>query len=85
MVGDLKSGKGLRTSALFNTFENVIFTYGAEMTTYQGHIHKMGAPNIHLAGTGPALYTILEKKTQAEDLLVRFKNQGMEAYLTETL
>jgi 4-diphosphocytidyl-2-C-methyl-D-erythritol kinase len=83
-VQDLKSEKGRVTSQLFNTFENIFFTRGAELATYQSHIRKIGAPNIHLAGTGPALFTLLEDREKAEDLLIRLKNQGMEAYLTET-
>jgi 4-diphosphocytidyl-2-C-methyl-D-erythritol kinase len=83
-VANLKSGREFTDSELFNTFENVIFTRNAELTTYRGHIHKIGAPNVHLAGTGPALFTLLEEKSQAEDLLTRLKNQGMETYLTET-
>jgi 4-diphosphocytidyl-2-C-methyl-D-erythritol kinase len=84
LVADLKSGKGFPTSALFNTFENAVFTRGTELTTYRDHIRKIGVPDVHLAGTGPALFTLLQEKSQAENLLVRLKNQGMESYLTET-
>lgn len=84
LVSDLETGKDFNTSALFNTFENVTFTRGTELTTYQSHIRKIGAPNIHLAGTGPALFILLDKKPEAADLLLRLKNQGMATYLTET-
>jgi 4-diphosphocytidyl-2-C-methyl-D-erythritol kinase len=84
LVADLKAGKKITNSQLFNTFENIVFSPGAELTAYKNHILKIGAPNIHLAGTGPALYIMLQGKPQAEDLLTRLKNQGMEAYLTET-
>lgn len=84
VVADLKSGKGFTTSALFNTFENVVFTRGEELTDYRDHILKVGAPNVHLAGSGPSLFSLLNDKSQAEELLVRLKNQSMEAYLTET-
>jgi hypothetical protein len=30
------------------------------------------------------MFTLLEDKSQAEDLLVRLKNQRIEAFLTET-
>ena len=84
LVTCLKSGGEFNTSLLYNVFENVVFARGEELTIYRNHILKIGAPNIHLAGSGPTLFTLLEDKSQAEDLLIRLKNQGMEAYLTET-
>ena len=84
LVQDLKSGSEFNPVRLFNTFENVVFTRGAELTTYRSHIRKIGAPFVHLAGSGPALFTLLKDRTSAEDLVVRLKNQGMETYLAET-
>jgi len=84
LVAELKSGRGFTTSSLFNTFENIVFARGEELTDYRNHILKIGAPNIRLAGSGPTLFILLDNKSQAEDLLFRLKNQGMEAYLTET-
>ena len=84
LVANLKSGKGFTASGLFNIFENVIFTPDAELTVYRDRIRKISALNIHLAGAGPAMFTILEDKGQAEDLLERLKKQGLKAYLTET-
>jgi 4-diphosphocytidyl-2-C-methyl-D-erythritol kinase len=84
LVTNLKLSRGFTTSELFNTFENVTFIRGAELTAYQSRILKMGAPDVHLAGSGPALFIMSEDRTQAEDLLMRLKNQGMESYLTDT-
>ena len=84
LVTCLKSGGEFNTSLLYNVFENVVFARGEELTIYRNHILKIGAPNIHLAGSGPTMFTLLEAKSQADDLLIRLKNQGMEAYLTET-
>ena len=78
-------GEGFTSSLLFNTFENVVFARGEEPANYRDHILKIGAPNIHLAGSGPTLFTLLEDKARAEDLTTRLKNQGMAAVLTETL
>ena len=84
LVKYLKSGGEFNGSLLFNVFENVVFAGGEELTIFRDHILRIGVPNIHLAGSGPTLFTMLENKSQAEDLLIRLKNQGMEAYLTET-
>ena len=83
LVVDLKENK-FNPARLFNTFENIVFTRGAELTTYRSHIRKIGAPHVHLAGSGPALFVILKDRSQAEDLAMRLKNQGMETYLAET-
>ncbi len=84
LVADLKSGREFNPARLFNTFENVVFTRGAELTTYRSHIRKIGAPHVHLAGSGPALFTLVKDRTHAEDMAVRLKNQGMETYLVAT-
>jgi len=80
----IKSGNKLKSSQLFNTFENVTFEEFPELITYQKHILKTGASNVHLAGSGPVLFTLLNDGEQANDLYTRLKQQNMEAYLTET-
>ena len=84
LAADLKLKGEFNTSLLFNTFENVVFARGEELTNYRDHLLKIGAPNVHLAGSGPTLFTILDKKPQAEDLWKRLKDQKMDIYLTET-
>ena len=83
LVKELKEGK--EPSTLFNTFENVAFARGSELKVYRDHIRKLGAPHVHLAGSGPALFTIYKDKTRAEELHTRCKQQNMETYLVETL
>ena len=82
MVRELKEGK--EPPALFNTFENVAFAGGAKLKVYRDHIRKMGAPHVHLAGSGPALFTLFKDKAEAEELYTRCKHQKMEMYLVET-
>jgi 4-diphosphocytidyl-2-C-methyl-D-erythritol kinase len=84
LVSTLKSGQGFTSLLLFNTFENVVFARGEEPANNRDHILKIGAPNIHLAGSGPTLFTLLDDKSQAEDMTTRLKNQGMVTVLTET-
>lgn len=85
LIVALKSGKEVIPDCLFNTFENVFFTRGAELTKYRSHICKMDVPHVHLAGSGPALYMLLKDRKKSEDLVMQLKNQGMETYLVETL
>ncbi len=85
LVEQLKAGGELSPSLLFNTFENVTFVRSSEMSVYRSHIIKIGVTNVHLAGSGPALFTLVKDRVEAEDLHVRLQQQGMECYLAETV
>ena len=85
LVETLKEGGEFTPSMLFNTFENVAFNHFPEISLYREHIVKIGAANVHLAGSGPTLFTLVKGKTQAEDLYMRLKQQKLESYLTDTL
>jgi 4-diphosphocytidyl-2-C-methyl-D-erythritol kinase len=81
----LKESGEFKPSMLFNTFENVAFDFFAELTVYKEHFIKLGAPHVHLAGSGPALFTILDDKTKAGNLYARCQQQGLESYLADML
>jgi len=81
----LRGDKEFRTSLLFNTFENVAFAHQSKINVYRSHAIKVGAPDVHLAGSGPTLYTLLADKAQAEELYIRLRHQEMQPYLAETL
>lgn len=81
----LNEGREFKPSMLFNTFENVAFEFFPELTVYKEHYAKLGASYVHLAGSGPALFTMLEDKAQAEDLYTQCQQQGLESYLADTM
>jgi 4-diphosphocytidyl-2-C-methyl-D-erythritol kinase len=88
LVTSLQEKKRLEPDLLFNTFENVAFDpcmssigFAAELYVYRSHIMKIGAPNLHLAGSGPSLFSLVKDKASGENLATRLKNQGMEVYL----
>jgi len=85
LVDKLKADREFVPSLLFNTFENVAFARFSEIGVYRGHIVKIGAAHVHLAGSGPALFTLVKDKTQAEELHIRFQQQALECFLTDTL
>jgi 4-diphosphocytidyl-2-C-methyl-D-erythritol kinase len=77
----LTSRRALHHSMLFNTFENVAFSRSSELSVYREHLLKLGAPRVHLAGSGPAMFVLMGDKAQAADLLVRCQNQRMKGYV----
>ena len=85
LVEELKAGREVTSSLLFNTFENVAFTRFSGLKVYRDHIVKVGATHVHLAGSGPALFTLIKDKTQAEDLYLCLKQQNLDTYLVDTL
>jgi len=78
-------GDGFDPSLVFNTFENVAFEQYAGLDTVRQHLLKMGAPNVHLAGSGPTLFTMLQDKERANDLFERVRGQRLQTYLAETI
>lgn len=84
LVKGLGKGGELRSSLLFNTFENIAFE-NSTIKTYKEHLIKLGAPYVHLAGSGPTSFTMFNNKAEAADLYNHCKKQGMEAYLVATL
>jgi len=81
----LKAGGEFKPSMLFNTFENVAFDRFSGLKVYKEHFIDLGVPNVHLAGSGPALFSLAEDKAQAEKLYGYLQKQGLESYLIETM
>ena len=85
LVKVLNEGGEFKPSMLFNTFENVAFEFFPGLKVYKEHFTQLGASYVHLTGSGPALFTMLEDKAQAEDLYTRCQQQGLESYLADTM
>ena len=85
MVKVLGEGRRFTLSNLFNTFENVADAQFPGLKVCREHVLKVGATGLHLAGSGPALFTMVEGRNQAEDLYIRLKQQGLESYMVELL
>ncbi len=84
LAGVLKEGQGFNTSMLFNTFENIAFDDFNIRRVYVEHLVKLGAPHVHLAGSGPSLFTVFTDKKEAERLYAACKDRGMVVYLVKT-
>ncbi len=85
LAASLKKGKAFTPSLLFNTFENVAFENFSGLAVYKEHLIKLGAPHVHVAGSGPSLFSVPGNKSKAQDLYKRYQAQGFKAFLAGTL
>jgi len=85
LVELLYKGREVPPSSLFNAFEKVAFTAFPGLEQYWQRFSALGADNIHLAGSGPALFTLVKDKAQGEKLYHALKREGLEAYLVRTI
>ena len=70
---------------LFNVLDDVAVDNFTRLGEYRQQFLKAGVQEVHLAGSGPALFTLVKDKAQAEKIYQRLQQQGLESYLTETL
>ncbi len=83
LVRGLTSGE-VTSSMLFNVFDDVALDNFTGLGEYREQFLRAGASDVHLAGSGPALFTLVEDRAQAERLYKYLQQQGLESYLTDT-
>ena len=85
LVTQLKSGQAVTASSLFNVFDDVARDSFSGLEEYHRQFLDSGATNAHLAGSGPALFSLAEDKIQAEVIFKELQQRGLESYLAETV
>ena len=78
------SGDGL-TGNMFNVLADVALGNFGGLVRYREQFLKAGAEKVHLAGSGPVLFTLTEDKSRAEEIYENIQQQGFESYLVATL
>ncbi len=81
----LTRGGDVAPANLFNVFDKVADDSFGGLDNYRGRFLEAGAGSVHLAGSGPALFTLVKDRVQAEKIYKKLTKQGLEAYLAETL
>jgi 4-diphosphocytidyl-2-C-methyl-D-erythritol kinase len=81
----LNHGGSIDNSFLFNVFERVAFDFFPALSDFRSSLLKAGAKSVHLAGSGPSLFTLIPDKSLGEAILSRLKKEGLEAYLVHTV
>jgi 4-diphosphocytidyl-2-C-methyl-D-erythritol kinase len=85
LVAGLSQGGEVASSMLFNVFDEVALDNFTGLGEYREQFLKAGAQEVHLAGSGPALFTLIKDKVEAGRLHRNLQQQGLESYLTDTL
>jgi 4-diphosphocytidyl-2-C-methyl-D-erythritol kinase len=85
LVAHLNHGGKGEDLFLFNVFEQVVFDFFPKLSGYRSSLLKAGARSVHLAGSGPALFTLVPDKARGEAILKRLENEGQKAYLVHTV
>jgi len=85
LVTSLARGREVTSASLFNVFDEVALDTFAGLGEYKEQFLKAGAREVHLAGSGPALFTLVRDKNQAEKIYENLQKQGLESFLNDTL
>lgn len=84
LVEVLKGAGKLEPSMLFDVFERTVYSSSPEIAECRQRMMTAGAAHVHLAGSGPTLFTLAGNKATAELLYNRLSQQGVETYLART-
>ena len=70
---------------LFNVFEAVAFNAFPQCMDYRALFLELGADSVHLSGTGPSIYAMVEGRRRAERMMEELANKGARSYLARTV
>jgi len=75
----------LTSDILFNCFERVMQTAFTGIETFVAALLDVGAPRAHLAGAGPALFTLVSEREEAEALAGKLTAAGHRVFVQNTV
>ncbi|MFH0914750.1 MAG: 4-diphosphocytidyl-2C-methyl-D-erythritol kinase, partial [Chloroflexota bacterium] len=84
LVARLKRSPVIETSLLFNVFDAVADGFFAGLSQYRQRFLAAGAGTVHLAGSGPTLFTLTGEEAEAKSVFQRLQEQNLESYLEKT-
>ena len=83
LAGRIRGGGDVPPQFLFNVFDDVAFRAYPGLEEYWNLFNSLGAREIHLAGSGPTLFSVMPSRQAgtAVQLLLQHRH-GLESYLT---
>jgi len=85
LLEQLKNTGKRRSGPLFNVFEEVANDAFPGLKEYAEEFRRAGASGIHLAGSGPVLFTLPDDQKQASDIHTNLLERGLESYLVSSV
>lgn len=85
MAGLIKEGERAVTHVCYNIFDYVAPSFFPGLDGYWQRFLAAGAGEVHLAGAGPVLFTLVNDRAEGEEICKRLKKERVEAYLAGTL
>ncbi len=82
-VAALRAGR-VQELPLFNAFERTAFTGRLGLAEYRWQMLAAGAPGVHLAGSGPALFSLLPDRASAASLQPALEGLGLHPLVVKT-
>jgi 4-diphosphocytidyl-2-C-methyl-D-erythritol kinase len=78
----LRHGSDISAMAVFNSFERAAFQVFPGLDQVRKRMFEAGAPNVHLSGSGPTLYTLYPgpRAGEAQELYKTLAQSGLRAY-----
>jgi 4-diphosphocytidyl-2-C-methyl-D-erythritol kinase len=77
--------KQIASSLLFNVFDKVAFDAFPGLADCWERLVEAGADDIHLAGSGPALFAPVDSESGAKEIQRRLRQQKLESYAVSTI
>ncbi len=81
----MSRGEKVTNPQCFNAFDSLAASAFRGLAGYRRRFLEAGAGEVHLAGAGPTLFSLVSTREEGERIVLRLRRQGMEAYLAETL
>jgi 4-diphosphocytidyl-2-C-methyl-D-erythritol kinase len=85
LVKKLATGEDIGNDELFNVFEEVAYNIYRGLDKCRDDFLTAGAPGVHLAGSGPTLFTLVKDKRTAFGIYDILKEKGYLAFAVKTL
>jgi len=81
----LEQGKTLPSSSMFNIFEAVAFDVFPDLDKYKEIFEQTAGLPVHLAGSGPCLFTPVQNEEKANEVCLSMQKRGLECYVVTSL
>jgi len=85
MAEAIEKGDRVALELCYNVFDDIGFSSLGKLADYRDRFLTAGAAQVHLAGSGPALFSLVQDRSEAEDICRRLRKQNVEVYVAETV